>query len=82
MSNRFVCSALQLRGYPPISHAVYFITTQVKVWCTLNHLPVTHIKMVRSHIVVYCMTNQRKAYTYLIILLIKKENVLIMSTNR
>ena len=23
-----------------------FITTQVKVWCTLNHLPVTHIKMI------------------------------------
>ena len=32
---------------------IQFITTQVKVWCTLNHLPVTHIKMIWSHIVVY-----------------------------
>ena len=29
---------------PPISHTliiIQFITTQVKVWCTLNHLSVT-----------------------------------------
>ena len=25
---------------------IQFITTQVKFWCTLNHLIVTHIKMV------------------------------------
>ena len=47
---------------------IHFITTQVKVWCTLNHLLVTQIKMVLSHIVVYCMTNERKAYHYLFIL--------------
>ena len=47
---------------------VQFITTQVNVWCTLNQLPVAQIKMVWSHIVVYCMTNERKAYDYLFIL--------------
>ena len=39
---------------------IQFITTRVKVWCTLNHLLVTRIKMVWSHIVVYCMTYKER----------------------
>ena len=53
--------------YPPFViplFVIQFITTQAKVWCTLNHLPVTQMKIVQFHSVLYCMT-----YNYLIILM-------------
>ena len=68
---QWVTSSVQIQmsstGILPL--VILFITTQVKVWCTLNRLPVTQIKMVWSHTVVYCMTNERKAYNYLFILM-------------
>ena len=41
---------------------IQFITTQVKVWRTLNHLLVTQKKW--YIIVVYCMTNERLIIIY------------------